>query len=232
MPMPHLLQRQITKRFAGALLDTGSIATSLAIGVTATQAAWVFTPDHWFGELRIIAAGALCVTVTAGTESLLTITLGPLRGFLRDSPTAPAAYPFKPAPPAAETSEEGVAQLTAATIADAAHHAAIASFSVDHGAFLNSKDRWRGYANGDATFYLAPGAVLHCQFTQDHGLPVFTLLTSEADAPVGVTTIRQVLDHLVSQKKAKTLTQAALAKETTTPPTAQGPEATVTEPAF
>ncbi|WP_329046647.1 hypothetical protein [Streptomyces sp. NBC_01422] len=222
--MPRSLQHRITRQFAGVLLDTSSIATSLAIGVAAAQAAWTFTPDHWFGDLRIIAAGALCVAVTAGTESLLTIILGPLRSTLWVSPTAATADPFTSAPPVAETSEEGMAQLTAATIADAAHRAAIASWSVDHGAFLNSKERWRGYANGDATFYLAPGAILHCQFAPDHNLPKFTLLTSKADFPVKVSTIRQVLDHLVSHKREEA--------QANTPPAAQAPEATVTEPAF
>ncbi|WP_331730629.1 hypothetical protein [Streptomyces sp. NBC_01174] len=227
--MPQPPQRQITKEFASALLSTGSVATSLVIGVAAVHAAWILTPAHWFGDLRIIVAGALCVAVAAGAESLLGIILDPLRRRLWSASTTAAVRAARPAPPVAKTQEEGLAQLTAATIADAAHRAAIASWSVDHGSFLNSENRWRGYPNGDAAFYLAPGAVLHCQFTQDHNVPEFTLLTNEADAPVEVSTIRQVLDHLVSQKRSQA--RAALAKETSPLPAAQ-PEATVTGPAF
>ena len=108
---------------------------------------------------------------------------------------------------------------------------------MDHGALLNSEDRWRGYANGEATFYVAPGAVLHYRLTDGrHPEPEFTLLTSEADDPVDVLTVRDVLQHLISQKKAAIQARAALAKkapeEASALPVSTHSEATANETAF
>ncbi|MEU2462364.1 hypothetical protein ABZ604_32885 [Streptomyces sp. NPDC012473] len=213
--MPQqLAHRQITKEFASALLSTGSVATSLAIGVTTTQAAWTLTPAPWFGDLRIIAAGALCLAVAAGTESLLEIILVPLRRSLWPTSTTTPVTAVTPTPPVAETQEEGLAQITAATEADSAHRAAIASWTLDHGALFNSEDRWRGYATGEATFYIAPGVVLHYRLAGGHlSEPEFTLLTGNADDPVDVVTVRDVLQYLINQRKAAAHARVALAKE-------------------
>lgn len=231
--MPQPPQRRITKEFAGALLSTGSVATSLAIGVAAVHAAWTLAPTNWFGDLRIIVAGALCVAVAAGTESLLGIILDPLRRRLWAASTSTAVRAVRPTPPVAETQEEGLAQITAATETDSAHRAAIASWSLDHGALFNSEDRWRGYANGEATFYVAPGVVLHYRLEDGRlALPEFTLLTSDADDPVDVLTVRDVLQYLVSRKKAAPQAQAALAEEASALPVSMRFEATASETTF
>ncbi|MFJ8870765.1 hypothetical protein ACIRD6_34080 [Streptomyces sp. NPDC102473] len=234
--MPQPPQRRITKEFAAALLSTGSVSTSLVIGVGAVHAAWTLAPAHLFGDLRIIVAGALCVAVAAGTESLLGILLDPLRRRLWSAGSTAAVRGARPTPSAAETQDEGLAQITAATEADSAHRAAIASWSLDHGALFSSEERWRGYANGEATFYVAPGVVLHYRLTDGRlAQPEFTLLTGDADDPVGVLTVRDVLQYLISQKKAELQAQAALAKEATEEgarPVSMHSEVTANEPAF
>ncbi|MGP3637826.1 hypothetical protein ACTU45_31600 [Streptomyces sp. 24-1644] len=198
--MPQPPQQQITKQFASVLLDTGSVATSLAIGLTAAHATW--DTLHWSGDLRIIAAGALVITLGAASESVLSIILAPVRRSLWSSPSSRTAG--EPTQAAAETSEEGLAQVTAAAVADAAHRASSASYALDHGAIFTAAERWRGYASGDATFYLSPGTVLHCQFTQErHPRAEFTLLTSEAYDPVEIRTVRDVLQYLTAQARAK-----------------------------
>ncbi|MFF4249446.1 hypothetical protein ACFYY2_34025 [Streptomyces sp. NPDC001822] len=235
--MPQPTQRRITKEFADALLSTGSVATSLVIGVAAVHAAWILAPANWFGDLRIIVAGALCVAVAAGAESILGIVLDPLRCRLWATSTTTAVRAVRPTPPVAETQEEGLAQITAATEADSAHRAAIASWSLDHGALFSSEDRWRGYANGESTFYVAPGVVLHYRLADGRlAQPEFTLLTGDADGPVDVLTVRDVLQYLISQKKAEAPARAALAgeapEERSALPVSMPSEATASELAF
>ncbi|MEU9529726.1 hypothetical protein AB0D58_30635 [Streptomyces sp. NPDC048210] len=235
--MPKPTQRRITKEFAAALLSTGSVATSLVIGVAAVHAAWTLAPANWFGDLRIIVAGALCVAVAAGTESLLGILLDPLRRRLWSASPTTAVRAVRPTPPVAETQEEGLAQITAATESDSAHRAAIASWSLDHGALFSSEERWRGYANGEATFYVGPGVVLHYRLTDGRlAQPEFTLLTGDTDDPVDVLTVRDVLQYLISQKKAEAQARTALGEEAreeaSALPVSVHSEATANEPTF
>ena len=98
--------------------------------------------------------------------------------------------------------EVAISAITVAELAagphvttDAAERAATHAWVLDQGDdFLRASARWRGYPDGTATFYLAPGAVLHYRSTPaDYGTDKeFTLLTSDADAPVRVTTLLQL----------------------------------------
>lgn len=64
---------------------------------------------------------------------------------------------------------------------------------------LSNPGRWRGYTNGEATYYLAPGAVLHYSREEsERGIaePLYTLLTADDPTPVPVTNVRDILDDL------------------------------------
>ncbi|MEU9298470.1 hypothetical protein [Streptomyces sp. NPDC048266] len=54
-------------------------------------------------------------------------------------------------------------------------------------------------ASGEATYYLAPGTVLHCSREEnERGTPDhrYTLLAADDPTPVPVTNIRDILDDL------------------------------------
>ncbi|MFE9913043.1 hypothetical protein [Streptomyces clavifer] len=197
--MPTLPKRPLTGQFADAALDTASLATSLTVGVATAYTAWdTLTPAHWFGDLRIIAAAAVCVITTATAESLLGIVLRPVRRSLWDS-TRPVLA-VKALPPIAATADECRTQIADAAAVDAAHRAANMSHTIDHGQLLNHPDRWHGYEDGDATFYLAPGVILHFAYRQTpYSRGEFTLLTSDGDEQLEIRAISDVHRHLTSR---------------------------------
>ncbi|MEU9858960.1 hypothetical protein [Streptomyces sp. NPDC047974] len=64
---------------------------------------------------------------------------------------------------------------------------------------------------GDATFYLAPGAVLHHSRTEDeYGIPQhrYTLLTAADPTPVPITNIQQIHEDLALHAGKTTETAA------------------------
>ncbi|MFE7958692.1 hypothetical protein [Streptomyces sp. NPDC057413] len=121
------------------------------------------------------------------------------------------------APPVPANLVEGLAQVAAATAEDAAHRAANAAFHIDQGEnFLRDERRWRGYEDGEASFYLAPSVVLHYSSTEnrygrDHH---FTLLTGDGDQPVTITSLQQIRHHLAARAAGLPLAPAPAASDT------------------
>ncbi|RPK70677.1 MULTISPECIES: hypothetical protein [Streptomyces] len=212
--MTSLPKRPLTGQLTEAALDTGSLATSLTVGVATAYAAWDTLTS--FGDLRIIAAGAVCVITAATAESLLGIVLRPVRRSLWDS-TRPVLA-AKALPPVAATADECHTQIAAAAAVDAAHRAANMSHIVDHGQLLNHPDRWHGYEDGDATFYLAPGVILHFSYRQDpYSRAEFTLLTSDGDEQLEIRAISDVHRHLTSRPTPEATEPEATAPKATEP---------------
>ncbi len=91
-------------------------------------------------------------------------------------------------------------QVVVATEEDAARRAASAAFRIDDGDnFLCSQDRWRGYEDGEASFYLAPGVVLHHRADRGEYKHHFTLLTGDGEQPVAITGMEQIRHHLAAR---------------------------------
>jgi hypothetical protein len=145
-------------------------------------------PHTWPTAWRAVAAGVVGVAFALGLADFLEPVLRPLR-------TLAVAH-FTPAAPPA-TLAEGISRLEEATAADAAHRAATDAYQIDCGqVLLADVDRWQGYRDGTATFFLAPGAHLRywwdTQAGEDTPGMVFTVITSDADTPVRVTDMRQL----------------------------------------
>lgn len=143
------------------ILDVACFATSLAIAVVAADAglATVISPAR-FGDLRPVAAVALFLLVTLVAEGVLRRTL------LETLSAAPVTEPVRPPAPSAprmppSTAKDALAEIAAAAADNSAIRAAARAFLIDESGYLTLPYRWRGYPAGDATFYLAPGAVLH-----------------------------------------------------------------------
>lgn len=112
-------------------------------------------PDTWPTAVRAAVAGVAGVASVAFAWGLADF-LAPLLQDLRQA-TADRAAPE--APPA--TLADGISRLEEATAADAAQRAADDAVQIDRGQMLLTHgDQWRGYRDGTATFFLAPGAHL------------------------------------------------------------------------
>jgi hypothetical protein len=133
----------------------------------------------------------------------------PLRRLTSDTASRPASYTGigdTDDPDDAETAlpdspEDAVARVAEAACADAASHAAADSYRIDHGRVLLYKaDRWQGFEDGTARFYLAPGAQLrYWRDTKDGGAyprVEYTFVSSDADDPIEITSMRQLRELL------------------------------------
>lgn len=145
-------------------------------------------PHTWPTAVRAAVAGIAGVAFAWGLADFL----ASLRRHLRQVTDARAA---SDAPPASLA--DGISRLEEATAADAAQRAADDAFQIDRGQMLlTDGDRWQGYRDGTATFFLAPGAHLRYWWDTAAGenTPgmVFTVITSDVDAPVRVTDMRQL----------------------------------------
>lgn len=142
-------------------------------------------PHTWPTAWRAAAAGVVGVAFALWLADFLQPALRPLR----------QRAVVQAGPPA--TLADGIHRLDAAVADDAAQRAAEDAVPIDFGRmFLADADRWQGYRDGTATFFLAPGA--HLRYWRDiqpggdtPGV-VFTLVTADVDDPVRVTDLRQL----------------------------------------
>lgn len=195
--------RRATLAVADATTEGISMVTVLVGAALGAWAGHTSYPATWPSEWRIAVVASLAVAGAAALNGLAELFLAvvrrriiaarhPLPSIRRNAPAAPA------------TLGEGLAQVAAATEADAAARAASAAFTLDEGDdFLRCENRWQGFENGEASYYLAPGVVLHYATTEDkYGRkPHFTLLTGDGDQPVTITSIDQIR-HLLAARAA------------------------------
>ncbi|WP_329169428.1 hypothetical protein OG709_35820 (plasmid) [Streptomyces sp. NBC_01267] len=192
--------RQQTITLASAAIEGASMAAALIGGAGGAYLGYQVSPTTWSGDVRILAAGAIAVVGAVAIDGLAeTLALTSLRRMLMNLRTAvTSTRPKAPAP--AATLGEALDQVVTATEEDAAHRAANASFRIDDGdKFLRNEDRWRGYEDGEASFYLAPGVVLHYRGEKDEYRHHFTLLTGDSEQPVAVTGMEEIRHHLAAR---------------------------------
>ncbi len=200
----HASVRRTTLAIADAVtegLDMGTVVIGGAIGA---WAGYTYSPDTWSGDWRLAVAGGAAVVSAVAVNGMADLFLTPLRQLLNKARSATRSQASGHAAPSAPTTlTEGLAQVAAATEDDAAARAASAAWHIDQGEnFLRDEDRWRGYEDGEATYYLAPGLWLHYRSeTNKYGNtePRFTLLTGDADQPVAITGMAQLRHHLAAR---------------------------------
>ncbi len=204
--MTNTTARQSAGYIGRALVDGASMATTLASGAAGLLLGYRLLPANRPHTLRLATAGAVAVVAAIVGDGFAEAALAPLlhrttnAAYLVDSPYTKVDAVLPPP----DTIYDTLDQVEQATVADAAERAASSARGLDQGdSFLRASERWRGYPDGTATFYLAPSAVLHYRGTPGHYgmdeesiLQEFTLLTSDADAPVQVTHLLQLQDFL------------------------------------
>ncbi|MGY4966624.1 hypothetical protein [Streptomyces sp. 900105245] len=192
--------RQTANSVAHTMIEGVSMTSALIGGAAGAYLGYQLAPVAWSDDSRIAFAGAVAVVGALAIDGLAELVLAPLRRLMRTRSPLPSTRRSAPAP--AATLDEALAQVTAATEVDAARRAAGDSFRIDDGDnFLRDEDRWRGYENGEASFYLAPGVVLHHRAEvgkygrKNH----FTLLTGDGEQPVAITGMEQIRLHLAAR---------------------------------
>ncbi|MGW2393930.1 hypothetical protein ACWCYK_31230 [Streptomyces lydicamycinicus] len=180
---------------ADAATEAVDMATMLIGGALGAWAGYTCYPDTWSGDWRLAATGAIAVIAAVAINDAADLILAPVRRLLAQARGA------QPRVQAANTLDEGLAQVVDATEDDAARRAANAAWEIGKDAFLQHAARWRGYEDGEASFHLAPGIVLYHHTTTgkygtDHH---FTLLTGDSEAPVTITGMEQIRHHLAAR---------------------------------
>ncbi|MEU5836365.1 hypothetical protein ABZ820_22225 [Streptomyces diacarni] len=183
------------RRAAHSLASTASTAgtaVALTAGALVAYGTHRLTPARFTGGGRILAAGTAGLATTVLLDDIVWDALEPLRH--RTRPTASThTRPMAPL----STLDDAIAHLTVDTENDAAQRAAqLANFLDYSDGLLRDARRWRGYPNGEASCYLAPGMVLHCQRQSSAYGARYHLLTCEADQPIRITTLAQLRQHL------------------------------------
>ncbi|MET9197080.1 hypothetical protein ABZX60_27735 [Streptomyces olivaceus] len=196
--------RRATLTVADAATEGLDMVTVVVGGAIGAWAGYTYSPDTWSGDWRLVFAGGIAVVAAVAVNSLAELFLTPLRRLLTKArSTARPQAGGHTAPCAPATLGEGLAQVTAATEDDAAVRAASAAWRIDQSEnFLRDEDRWRGYEDGEASFYLAPGVWLHYRSEKNkygNTEPRFTLLTGDGDQPVAITGMEQIRQHLTAR---------------------------------
>ncbi|MGW1596974.1 hypothetical protein [Streptomyces sp. NPDC002343] len=196
----HASVRRATLSIAETATESLDMATVVIGGAIGAWAGYTYYPDTWSGDWRLAATGAVAVIAAIAINGVADLILAPLRRLFSTARCASSSQHVASAAPS--TLEQALAQVAAATADDAARRAASAAYEIYRGEdFLRDETRWRGYEDGEATFYLAPGAVLHHHSTTDKYGPdhYFTLLTSDGDRPVTITGMEQIRHHLAAR---------------------------------
>ncbi|MFD8621445.1 hypothetical protein [Streptomyces sp. NPDC059513] len=191
--------RQTANTVANSMIESASMASALIGGSAGAYLGYQLAPAAWTDGTRILFAGAVAVVGAVAIDGLAELLIAPLRRLMRSrSPLNTRAS----APAPADNLNDALAQVATATEDDAAHRAAGAAFRIDQGdSFLRDEDRWRGYEDGEASFYLAPGVWLHHRaelgkYGREHH---FTLLTGDGEQPVVITGMEQIRHHLAAR---------------------------------
>ena len=177
-----------TNLAAAATSSVGMLIAAVG-GAIGAHAGLALTPETWSGDTRLTIAGIAAITVALALDELSENFLAPLRRRLGPRATAPLSL------------TESLAQVTTAVEEDAALRAASATYHLDHsGSFLDRESRWQGYEDGAATYYLAPGVVLHYR-TEKRGrleMPQFSLLTGD-DRARPVEHVKEIHSYLLTR---------------------------------
>ncbi|MFI9297520.1 hypothetical protein [Streptomyces gardneri] len=193
--------RASVRRSIQALLDGADMVTMLAGAVSGAVAGYTYYPATLDAALRLPAAGAVALGGTLVFTTVVDAALAPLRrrfaqadiAEMRDAAGARGAV-------VPSNLSEALDQVGAAAEGDAAHRAAQAAYRIDlSNVLLSNAARWRGYSTGEATYYLAPGAVLHYSREEDErGIPghQYTLLIADDPTPVPITNVQQIFEDL------------------------------------
>ncbi|MFJ2847034.1 hypothetical protein ACIPD2_36150 [Streptomyces griseofuscus] len=195
--------RHATLTVADAATEGLDMVTVVIGGAIGAWAGYTYSPDTWSGDWRLAAAGGIAVVAAVAVNSLAELFLTPLRRLLTKARSTAQPTTTTRTRTAPATLSDGLAQVVSATEDDAASRAASAAWRLDKGDnFLRNEDRWRGYEDGEASFYLAPGVWLHhctakgkCGDTE----PRYTLLTGDGDQPVVITSMEQIRQHLTAR---------------------------------
>ncbi|MGW1007708.1 hypothetical protein [Streptomyces sp. NPDC002520] len=196
--------RRATITVADAATEGLDMVTVVVGGAIGAWAGYTYSPDTWSGDWRLAFAGGVAVVAAVAVNSLAELFLTPLRRLLTKArSTARPTTTRRTAPAAPTTLAEGLAQVAAATGNDAASRAASDAWRIDQGeGFLRDEDRWRGYEDGEASFFLAPGVWLHYRSEKNefgHRKPQFTLLTGDGDQPVPITNVEEIRHQLAAR---------------------------------
>ncbi|MFJ3630350.1 hypothetical protein ACIPQ3_30100 [Streptomyces albidoflavus] len=196
--------RRATLAVADAATEGLDMVTVVIGGAIGAWAGYTYSPDTWSGDWRLAFAGGVAVVAAVAVNSLAELFLTPLRRLLTKArSTAQPTTRRNTAPAAPATLSEGLAQVATATENDAASRAASDAWELDQGdGFLRTEDRWRGYEDATASFFLAPGVWLHyCTKKNEYGRNAahFTLLTGDGDQPVPITRMEQIRHRLAAR---------------------------------
>jgi hypothetical protein len=195
--------RQTVTTVAHSMIESASMAAALMGGVAGAFVGYQLAPTVWSDESRILLAGAAAVVGAVAIDGLAELVLVPMRRLMRTKYGTSRTSLLTPAPAPADTLDQALAQVAVATEDDAANRAATASWRIDKGdSFLRDVDRWRGYEDGEASYYLAPGVWLHHRTDQGkYGdtEPTFTLLTGDGEQPVVITALEQIRHQLAAR---------------------------------
>ncbi|MFB7938023.1 hypothetical protein [Streptomyces sp. NPDC056049] len=198
--------RASVRRSIQALLDGADMVIMLAGAVSGAAVGYTYYPATLDADLRLAAAGAIGLGGTFLFATVGDALLAPVRRRFAQADIAEARGAAVPS-----DLGEALGQIGAAAETDAAHRAAQAAYRIDLSkSLLSNPERWRGYTTGEATFYLAPGAVLHHRREEDeYGVPQhhYVLLTAEDPTPVPITNVQQIHEDLALH--ARKTTEAA-----------------------
>ncbi|MFG2220451.1 hypothetical protein ACGFN1_37585 [Streptomyces sp. NPDC048685] len=193
--------RHATLAVADAATEGLDMATVVIGGAIGAWAGYTYYPDTWSGDWHLALTGAAAVIAAVAVNSMAGLILAPLRRLLNKARAQLARTATRTAVAVPATLGEGLAQVAAATEADAASRASSAAWRIDKGDnFLQDEARWNGYENGEATFFIAPGVQLHYRSEKNQNSePRFTLLTSDGDQPVPITNVEQIRHQLAAR---------------------------------
>ncbi|MCX5207599.1 hypothetical protein OG897_40120 [Streptomyces sp. NBC_00237] len=184
---------------------TGGLDTVTAVigGAAGAWAAYTHTPATWPTDGRLALAGGVAVVSAVAANSLADLFLAPLRRrVVTARGIARPAISQRPGVPVPDTLPESLAQVAAATGADAAVRAATDAWNLDRSeGFLRNEDRWRGYEDGTASYFLAPGVwlVYRAVPNQFGRASEYTLLTGDGEEPVPVTYMEEIRHQLAAR---------------------------------
>ncbi|MEW1724704.1 hypothetical protein [Streptomyces sp. NPDC093109] len=195
--------RQTAATIASSLIEGVSVAAALAGGAIGAYIGHELAPAAWSGESRLLAAGAVAVVGAMAVDGITELLLTPLRQLTLNRRRASTSTTV---PALAVSLPDGISSIAAAAADDAATQAAQAvRLRLDRSgtrSALTSPERWTGYEDGHASFCVAPGIQLHFAASDDSyggSSKTFTLLTSEHDAPVTITSLAQLHQHLTAR---------------------------------
>ncbi|MFJ4343158.1 hypothetical protein [Streptomyces sp. NPDC088915] len=197
------------RRTAAALTEAADAVALVAGAATGAWAGYTYVPAGLDAALHLPFTGAAALAGAFAVNAAADLILAPARRFAQGFPAY--AYDQEHGSVPGDL-DEALGQVAVATEDDAARRAAQGAFRIDLSkGLLSNAERWRGYTNADASFYLAPGAVLHHHREEDqYGVLQhhYLLLTAEDPTPVPITNVQQLHHELAL--RARETTEAAV----------------------